>query len=228
MGLKSKILLAVVVAIASLGNHWYLSRAPKLSIDREHVTVPPIRRGEQYEAIFVISNEGNAPLNIEGIVTPCGCTSATMDATLLGQGEETNLRVVVSNSSKQRAVVVLLSNDPEQPALEIELKLERSDPLSCEPARCDFGAVSPSELPIQIRLLVSVFDSDINAAEVNTTTDILPSELAIATSTPDEGHIVVDVTLKDGTAGWRGGFIDIAHAPTRTILSVPVVAKFRD
>lgn len=225
---KTRCLWALSVVLVAVAMHWNLTSAPRISVDRTHILVPPIPKGEQQEVAFIISNAGNRSLEIANVQTTCGCTQATVDSSTIAPRGDTVLRLGVSNSTQREAAIVVESNDPAQPALEIKLTFERSEPFACDPQRCDFGLVSKATLPIKMRLLVSVFDRKITASEVLTSTDLTPLELTLETAVRDEGHLLVDATLLQGAVGFSGGFIDVVHPSTKSNLSIPVVASFRD
>ncbi|MFQ6033893.1 MAG: DUF1573 domain-containing protein, partial [Candidatus Bipolaricaulia bacterium] len=88
------------------------------------------------ERSFTVRNVGGSPLQITGLSTSCGCTSAKIGREELLPGEETELLVTFDpNLMEERLegeiyrVVYVKSNDPRQPEVEIEIRatLKESD-----------------------------------------------------------------------------------------------------
>lgn len=70
---------------------------------------------------FQVWNEGQGPLEISGVATSCGCTSATVGTRHLGPGDSTDLTVTYDPLAHDGAlgqflrVVYVRSDDPDTP-----------------------------------------------------------------------------------------------------------------
>jgi hypothetical protein len=76
--------------------------------------------------VFHIRNFGDRDLTIEGVSTTCGCTAAPFDPAqkVVAAGDSTPLRVSLTTPDGPGRIshsVLVRSNDPERPALEIKL-----------------------------------------------------------------------------------------------------------
>ncbi|MBM4466614.1 MAG: DUF1573 domain-containing protein [Chloroflexi bacterium] len=76
---------------------------------------------------FTVTNVGQGPLDITGVSTSCGCTTAEVDRTRLKPGEQTTLRVTFDpqahggSTGRFLRLVYVRSNDPERPEVQIEI-----------------------------------------------------------------------------------------------------------
>jgi len=73
---------------------------------------------------FTIHNFGNAPLELESVSTTCGCTAALAGTKRVEPGGSTPLRVTFQTrrfSGKVERRVLVRSNDPKTPLLEVKL-----------------------------------------------------------------------------------------------------------
>lgn len=82
-----------------------------------------IYKGELISQLFVIRNEGQAELRIEGLSTGCGCSVITSDRVIPpGKEGKAELQVNTSSQSGQiTKVATLRTNDPELPNILLSL-----------------------------------------------------------------------------------------------------------
>jgi len=99
-------------------------RGPRVRVEPESFDFGKVLPGRTLRKDFRLRNLGNDVLVIERVSKSCGCTEATTDASTLEPGESTPLRVTVETRSASGRVqheVLVRSNDPVSPALEIRL-----------------------------------------------------------------------------------------------------------
>jgi hypothetical protein len=100
-------------------------KGPFLTVDNEHYDFGVLENGEEGEHPFVISNEGNGPLEIEVLEISCKCTSAD-----LAQGRKVEIKPgekfpvklswhANSNSGVFRQAAKLATNDPRRPQMHL-------------------------------------------------------------------------------------------------------------
>jgi hypothetical protein len=83
------------------------------------------------EKEFVIRNYGGADLKIENVTTSCGCTVARLANDVIPPGKSLPLRVALETRSILGRVerrVLIRSNDPANPRLEISLSVTVAQP----------------------------------------------------------------------------------------------------
>ncbi len=98
---------------------------PKLILQQTEHDFGNIIQGEEVSHTFVITNGGDDLLKITSVKPSCGCTAAMPEKNELAPGESTNL-VVKFNSTgrygKQKKIVRIESNDPENPQALVTIK----------------------------------------------------------------------------------------------------------
>jgi len=76
---------------------------------------------------FTVTNVGQGPLEITGVSTSCGCTTAEVDRAHLQPGQQTALKVAFDpqthggSTGRFLRLVYVRSNDPERPEAQIEI-----------------------------------------------------------------------------------------------------------
>ena len=101
------------------------ARGPRIRIEPESFDFGRVLPERTLRKEFRLRNLGDEALVIERISKSCGCTEATTDVSTLEPGESTPLRVTVETRSAPGRVeheVLVRSNDPVTPALEIRLR----------------------------------------------------------------------------------------------------------
>jgi hypothetical protein len=79
--------------------------------------------------VFQVRNVGRGVLEITGVSTSCGCTTATVDGRSLGPGEETDLTVTYDpqvhggETGDFLRVVYVRSNDPDAPEASLTIRV---------------------------------------------------------------------------------------------------------
>jgi hypothetical protein len=80
-----------------------------------------------------VRNFGSADLEISGVSTTCGCTAALLDRKRIKPGRSATLRVSFDTRDERGKVsrsVLLESNDPAKPKLELKLEATVVPPIT--------------------------------------------------------------------------------------------------
>jgi hypothetical protein len=98
--------------------------SPKISIDPMNKDVGTVAKGEKIDAVFIVKNDGVADLVISDARPSCGCTVASFDKTIKpGQTGKISASVDTKNfSGPITKTVSVVSNDPEQPQVNLTIK----------------------------------------------------------------------------------------------------------
>ncbi len=99
--------------------------SPKLIIQQSEYDFGDIKQGEKVSHVFVLTNTGGDLLTITNVRPSCGCTAALPEKNKLAPGESTNLKVTFNSSGrsgKQKKLITITSNDPENPKQIITIK----------------------------------------------------------------------------------------------------------
>jgi hypothetical protein len=114
--------LALVLAAASSAEE---ARGPRIRVEPESFDFGKVLPKSMLRKEFRLRNLGDEPLVIDRISKSCGCTEAAADASTLGPGESTALSVTLRTPTAPGTIqneVVVRSNDPATPSLEIRLR----------------------------------------------------------------------------------------------------------
>jgi len=125
-----------------------------------------VEMGSKNTGFFTFLNEGGKDLVITNISTSCGCTVIEAPNTILkpGQSSEITVTYVADSLGKSRKRILVFSNDPIRPKIELWVSaevidsrkskqmLQSSSPLSLQEIRPSRGTLSP-ELKKYLRQL---------------------------------------------------------------------------
>ncbi len=98
--------------------------APRIRVEPEGFDFGKVLPEKTLRKEFTIRNFGDAPLELESVSTTCGCTAALAGAKRVEPGGSTPLRVTFETrrfSGKVERKVLVRSNDPKTPLLEVRL-----------------------------------------------------------------------------------------------------------
>jgi hypothetical protein len=100
---------------------------PRLAVEPTAFDFGRVRAGRRVDKELVLRNHGGRELQIASIATTCGCTVVSDHAKTVPAGGRTVLRVAFTAPSKAgRTVksVLVKTNDPERPTVEVKLSAE--------------------------------------------------------------------------------------------------------
>ncbi|MFA6438879.1 MAG: DUF1573 domain-containing protein [Bacteriovoracaceae bacterium] len=102
----------------------FLSAQPAIRLNNTLFTLGAIYHGEVKTVPLIVRNTGTQPLNILGVETSCGCTSAKRSVNAIAPGTEDTITVSFNSlgfSGSITKIVTVRSNDPVQPQVEARL-----------------------------------------------------------------------------------------------------------
>ena len=116
--------------------------------------------GRVHQHEIVVINTGDSPLEIEGVLTSCGCTQAKMSKPELAPGETGKLLLAV-DLRKQKVgrfdvSVIIKSNNGAGPVV-LKVHAKVIPPASLDPSHFEIGRIAPTETG---RELVTTFHCD--------------------------------------------------------------------
>jgi hypothetical protein len=119
--------LAVACLVVAAGGAAAEARhAPRIQVEPEAFDFGRALPGKVLRKEFTLRNSGDRDLVLAGVSTTCGCTAALPDERTIAPGRTTPLRVTLETRNYSGHVerrVLVRSNDPETPALEIKLSV---------------------------------------------------------------------------------------------------------
>jgi Protein of unknown function (DUF1573) len=121
---RTAALVAALLLLAWAAGAEEKTPAPRIRVEPVSFDFGNALPGKTLRKEFTIRNYGEAALVLEGVSTTCGCTAAIAGESRIEPGRATPLRVTFqtrSFSGKVERRVLVRSNDPETPLLEVRL-----------------------------------------------------------------------------------------------------------
>ena len=106
-------------------------RVPRVAVEPASFDFGHLRPGHRVHRQFVVKNFGAADLEIASVTTTCGCTAALLDRKTIKPGRSATLRVTFDTRDDRGEVtrsVLIESNDPARPKLELKLEATVVEP----------------------------------------------------------------------------------------------------
>jgi hypothetical protein len=128
-----------------------LVKGPLIRLDQRSVDFGRIPQHTRVTHTFTISNDGTELLRLIKVKPDCGCTLAEPADTLLAPGTSTTLRVVFNSGNyegEQRKVVVMETNDPAEPRLDLLLLSYVTQDVEISDRILAFGPVRRGQTPV--------------------------------------------------------------------------------
>ena len=111
------------------------SRAPaKIELSAAEFDFGTIPNTGPVSQVFQVRNVGGSELDIVGVSTSCGCTTAEVDNRTLARGEVTNLKITYDpqvhggETGEFLRVVYVRSNDPGAPEASLTIRVRVVEP----------------------------------------------------------------------------------------------------
>lgn len=104
------------------------SGQPQIMVSETTIQLGDVVNGEIIERDLRVENSGEAALTIDAVTTSCGCTQASVEPTTIPPGGSGTLHIEFDSGAHGPALtgelirqVFVISNDPQQPELVVEL-----------------------------------------------------------------------------------------------------------
>ena len=113
------------------------SASPQLEIGDKIHDFGNATEGDKLTYVFKLKNVGTGTLNIDRVVTSCGCTAAVLKTKEVPAGGEGEVEVTFDTNHRggeNRKSITLFSNDPTNPRAEFEIRANVESLLTLVPA----------------------------------------------------------------------------------------------
>lgn len=202
--------------------------APVVSVPKTEHNFGAVLQGENVRHVFVFTNRGDAPLNVEKVSSSCGCTAALSSAKTLAPGESGEIQASFDSTRFRGAVsktVYLYTNDPVQPMVQLQIKGTVQVELAFEPQLVNFGAVQPKHTVRSVVTLINQGKQPVRLEKPETTAPELSVRFS-AEVIPPGGKVAVDLSLtpKPGQGRFSGYVLFKAIGAITHDLRIPVYA----
>jgi rhodanese-related sulfurtransferase len=134
---------------------------------------------ERIVADYVFTNSGSRPVTIESVKTSCGCITAGPDKGVFQRGESGKIIVhfnIGDRVGSYAEVITVVTDEPEEPAVMLELRVEIPELLSIFP-RFLFWKVGESTNPKEIRLSIPE-EYNVEIMGVGSVSELFDTELS--------------------------------------------------
>lgn len=139
---KNIIIFILIVAVIVLGSVLVFSNIqnnssnttqnssglqPRILVSEEEWDFGKVIQGEKPTHIFIVKNEGEGDLIIEGVKESCACIEASISTNRIKPGESAELKVSYDTTDyvgKDEKHIHIYSNDPQEPDKWISLYVE--------------------------------------------------------------------------------------------------------
>ena len=101
--------------------------APRIALSQESWNFGEIWHPQGVNLTLIVTNEGNATLELKDVRTTCGCTLVEPGRKSVPPGETTDVKVRYNSEGKQghqESKVIIDSNDPRRPTVEMNISGE--------------------------------------------------------------------------------------------------------
>lgn len=122
---------------------------PVVSVPEPTFDFGRVLAGKQIKAVFEVQNVGDAPLNISGVRTSCGCTTALMDQPIVAPGDSARIKATFKTKGRignQTKVISFNTNDPNNNKMELRLTGLVQPRLKTEPNEVYFNGSTGKRL----------------------------------------------------------------------------------
>jgi len=131
---KNIIIFILIVAVIILGGVLVFSNIqnnselqPRILVSEEEWDFGKVIQGEKPTHIFIVKNEGEGDLIIEGLKESCACIEVSISTTRIQPGGSAELKVSYDTTDyvgKDEKHIHIYSNDPQEPDKRINLYVE--------------------------------------------------------------------------------------------------------
>lgn len=218
------LVLAACAAAALAGDPAVL--APRIVCPAPDYDFGSLDNSATVEHDYPIRNEGALTLEITSVRASCGCTVATASNRLVPPGGESSVHATFALKGRlgyQQKSITVESNDPDTPALVLQLHGTAVQSLRATPSSVFFGRLAPSGVRSR-QIDVESADGPFNLVSVTSSSPLVAAEILPADSTTAVRPIRVSIP-EDAPEGNLSATLtvrtDIPGAPD---LSIPVNA----
>jgi hypothetical protein len=123
-----------LLGLLALGGYLRQPDPPQIAVEPSSFDWGEIPNDRAITQDFLVKNEGGSPLEILGITTSCGCTTARVEDSTLEPGGQTRLQVTLDPTVHEPMIgpvvrfVYLRTNDPDDPEISLELQATLVEP----------------------------------------------------------------------------------------------------
>ncbi len=131
MNFKSNLLLAALILCATSAAH------AQLAWEKTEIELHPKIGDKEAVAQFRYENKGSKTINFKNVRSSCGCTVASLKKNEVAPGEKGEITAVFNMGGRtgvQQKAVMVETDDPAQPTLNLQMKIVIPQEVDVQPA----------------------------------------------------------------------------------------------
>ena len=231
--LVSRLLVVVgtLLVAASCARQVFAEARPVISLSSNSYDFGTVAQGTKVTHEFEVKNTGNADLVIQRLSPSCGCTATQVASPIIKPGASEKVRVTFDTSGfmgDKTKSVVIASNDLNNPELSVTIKGQVLSSFTIEPARVDFGEISPSSPPAARRKQVTFSVAEGSDLTISKGTSL--SQYLVASPVAEEGNratVTIEILPTVPLGEFRDRIIFELDGGRRASVNVPVNASVK-
>ena len=154
---------------------------PKIQFDRTNYDFGETSLVESVTGTFTYQNTGDAVLELQKPKPSCGCTVASITSEKLRPGEKGELvftiRLGAGIHQRLSKSIVVSSNDPQDPDVELGIQVQTKSVLTAEPPSIGFGALRPGTTTNASVVIRRNDGKKLTITKVDTSSDLITARI---------------------------------------------------
>jgi hypothetical protein len=199
-------------------------RGPKIASDEPVFDFGLADNSQPIDHTFVIRNEGDTTLEISRVRPTCGCTVANITSKSLAPGETSEITTRLSlpgRTGRQTKILLVHSNDPDNPQYRLTLTGEMTTALQVEPVRHFIGQIQPgAKIRVETRV-TSTTDEPFSITGIEASVPDMTAEVEAM----EEGKSYRITTLAhagDSPGLYQANLKILTDHPARKVIDIPI------
>jgi hypothetical protein len=202
--------------------------APKLVLDKTVYDFGTTSTVSQLAGKFIISNTGDAVLELKKPVPSCGCTVPALKADKLAPGEKTELNFTVNISTPRGHVekhITLPSNDPSQPSVNLTLKADIVPTFDVVPQAVSLGNIHQGTITNIAANVKRIDGKPLGLTRAESGQAFVRVKLEPVEGSPDAGQLRIEVEAEGAPRQFNETVKVFAGDSTQPAVTVPVSGR---
>lgn len=204
---------------------------PKIVLDKMVYDFGTTSLVSQLSGVFVISNGGDAPLDLKKPSTSCGCTVAALKTDKLAPGEKTDLSFTMNVGNVPRGHaekrITVPSNDPKSPSVVLTVKAEIVSIYDYSPVNFNLENI---HMGTTTNVVITVKRSDgkalgITRVDLNGNLPNVHPKLEISSTSSNEAKILVEVNGDGQARRFAGSIASYTGDSKVALFAVPISGR---
>ncbi len=203
--------------------------APRATVDGPAFDFGTVAEGKHVEHIFILKNNGDAPLTIGQVSTSCGCTVADISSRTVAPGKSAEIRVSFNSTNFSGIVsknVLVQTNDPKMPVYTLTVKGTVFEEIEVTPKQLNLGEI---KIGTRKDALIKVANKGKKPVILTSVKSTMPQVIAKTkkTTVKPGGEATINITVTPRNDDrFLGGYVTVnTNNPSKPEIIIPVYAS---